>query len=734
MIKQLQQKVAQQSAQLDGSVAEYHDTLSSLNVIEDPEFQAYLEQNSPQDNGKVDLEQSEKSMSISALNESINSLSAVSTTLNDLWVVKGLIQEIESFIAIQQDSLDYEVTDFDYLHSNLVKLNDKIACLDGKLFVKSELLNKQQDLVKGLKQLFESIWRLYFPSFTQYVLLVSNISLVDFIGILNKFGQLNELISVNEFLSPYQLKWENYLLDIPGQQLRFSSDGHSYNLTVSTESSGDRLTGNLESIQSFIEFIGAINILSLKNYYQLKLSNKLINIISEEINVLMNDAANNNKLIQIINTLSDHHWSLSIDLTSKNYTEKLQQIYNNWLVDNYIDKIRNQFKTTNLDLVHSVRWKITNTLTMNDFEQKLNDMEKKIDSMSIERTSAEPPESAEPADQDGWDEGWNEEWNEDQPLPIKERVEPKQDEATEEDGWGDWNDWDENEPKSPVKQQQPQPQAQQPQTQAQAQSSQTQSSTEPIETQIQISDLPNHLLETINDFQIESVEDIDILVSTILSLSTITYPHLTSSYLMYNDLQYLGKNLSNNRLMTFSESLIKRQQTEISQQLTMILIKIKFTDDSVDPNHMVYKLVDNWYKEKFSGNLQDMNYYKFKQLMIYSIDLINNWIINLILSTKDISENKSDQFNKLINNHQTIFRQYLEMLQEDLDKLDTVNKVNNFKFLINNHLVDIIERFYQGEFYDLTTDELISTIQSCFIKSDLRDNYINEIIEFRNIN
>ncbi|CQB90288.1 Retrograde transport protein Dsl1 C terminal [Chlamydia trachomatis] len=44
-----------------------------------------------------------------------------------------------------------------------------------------------------------------------------------------------------------------------------------------------------------------------------------------------------------------------------------------------------------------------------------------------------------------------------------------------------------------------------------------------------------------------------------------------------------------------------------------------------------------------------------------------------------------------------------------------------------------MERFYQGELFNLETQELVNMIKSIFIQSELRDNYIQEIIEFRNM-
>lgn len=50
---------------------------------------------------------------------------------------------------------------------------------------------------------------------------------------------------------------------------------------------------------------------------------------------------------------------------------------------------------------------------------------------------------------------------------------------------------------------------------------------------------------------------------------------------------------------------------------------------------------------------------------------------------------------------------------------------------MNSHLKDIMESFYNAEFYDLSTMELIALIDKLFADSDLKRRSIEDIREIR---
>ena len=75
----------------------------------------------------------------------------------------------------------------------------------------------------------------------------------------------------------------------------------------------------------------------------------------------------------------------------------------------------------------------------------------------------------------------------------------------------------------------------------------------------------------------------------------------------------------------------------------------------------------------------------------------------------------------------------VQEVDDTKDAVESFHKLDNVVFLINNHLKEIKERFYDGEFFDLQTQELTALIKSVFVQSGPRDDLITEISEFRDM-
>ncbi|CAH6722349.1 hypothetical protein CLIB1444_09S01618 [[Candida] jaroonii] len=732
MIKQLQQDNQNRLSKINDEINEYHDSISSFSIIEDENFKNSLNDKS--------------SNSLTSLNENLKKYELQMKNLNDLWVVKGLIQEIEGVLHPDVDS-----TDLESLIVNVNKLKNKLASLNDNLLIKNELLMKYEELMNEISSLISTLFYKFLPSAREFHQVVNDIQFDQFMKIIDELNEYSEKINLNDLVNDYKITWENILLKInKTNHLDESLEFHE------GESSLDSF---FQSIINFTKFINMINLSSLKNLYQLKLSNKLINFISENIDSLINSP--NENLVKIIKDLNETHWNLSIELNLSNMKEKLNSVYQNWLMENYIDKIRSKFKSYDLKDTQLNEIKINIDKTrLAQMEERLSMMDQKLDrAMSEER-----------GDEDGWDQGWGDkedpdgtlndtidgDWNEDgwdewdkeeQPSKGPTKSEPKTEESknneddqwdswekeestgdnkADEDGWDDgWNEWDDPEQKEaqagPVKQSQPK---------ANVASASAASQNMSTTTTIKISSLPNELMEILNDFQIESTQEIDLLVSTILSISSISYPPINQSFLQYNDLQFLGKNMGHRLFNRYSEMLIKQLQNQIFHELSQILQKLNIDDET--SNQAIFDNLSNWYNDLFKNDLSFTNFLKFKEIVHNSIDYICNFCVKLILKSNEITEFRSSKLTDIIQNFKRTFMERLSQLKET-EQPESLNKLLNFEYLINSHLVEIIEKFYSGDFYNLSTDELVATIQLCFVKSDLRDNYINEIIEFRNI-
>lgn len=681
MLKQLKQQYSSQLRDIDKEILQYKEGVDSFAIINDPNFKT----------------PGESSSSLSKLNDSLTTLNENLLHLNNLWVIKNFIKEIEVSASSTSDVL----LGLEFLFLDFEKLDDKIQKLNPDLIVKFELANKYNELLDDVSQKLKDIFNQFLPSSEKFVPTIEGIQFTEFLVWFEKFSSINDKLDIGEILAEYKMVWESYIQGTSFKKLNL------VNTELIIEDSDGSVLEVLNSILSFVQFINLLDLQSLKNTYQSNISNKLINLISKNISLLVNtNSLEYSHLVDIIKTTYASNWRLSMNLAMDNFDQKMQDLYGDWLMDNFIDRLRTVYKNADFTTINEIKWHV-DSKRLDVVEGKIGNMEKKIArAMSSQLVSK--------ANND-WDSNWDDNWEEDHPQAPNEPA--LQEEQDDEDGWGnDWNDWDEDE-------EQPKPETRQEKTIAK-----DSESVSTISTTINISQVPHEVVEILNDFQIESTAKIDPLVSTILSLSSISYPSIASSFLIYNDLQYLSKNTGSEKINKFAESMIYKRKNEISSQLIEILFKIHEEND----NTSIIEHIDSWFEKLYSTDLRQTNFLKFKDFVHFAIDFCANWLTNLILSVEEITEEKADNMTSLISKFFEVFKNQLSSIDET-ENLESMNKLDNIRFLINNHLVQIIERFYQGEFYNITTEELVGMIKSCFIKSELRDNYINEIVEFRNI-
>ena len=702
MLEQLKQQIKNDSVAIDDKILNYHEELTSFKILEDPKFQ----------------KKSEPTQSISDLHGDIQLLETSLTNLNDLWIIKALINEITVYL---HEAVD--INDLELLVDNFSKLSQRLNQLNSGILIKFELGKKFDDLTDQLAMIIDSVFHKFMPTATKFNSEIQGGKFSEFVKLIGSFSTITEKVDINHLIHPYRKVWESSILKINSNKF--------LNLQHGEISFTDENKSQFESIKNFVEYINLIDIPIIKQFLQLKLSNTLISLISENINDLHDS---NHTLIEIMDILDRSDWNLSINLNSNNINEKLNEIHNDWIMDTFINRVREKF--SNIDLKELSEVKVDKPNRYNDIEDKIDSIEKKMQSS----WSMEEENKQEEVDkEEGWNDEWQDDWDEPQ-SPVKHNQPQKQEaveeqgaeEEEEEDQWDDgWQeDWDQDSPvqspakspaKSPVQSlMKPKPEK------VDIEKSPTDS------TSMKVTKLPLQLVEIVNDFYGESSSNESLLISTILSLSTVTYPSINESFLQYNDLQYLYKNLPMEKLDKFSNNLIKTLQNNVSNELIQLLVNhnLEYDQDKLLPEIIL------WFDNKISLELNHTNTMKFIDIIVYAMDFINNWITNSIFSMEDIGEETGARLMGLITNIEQAFVIIIEVKLSSLgvEMPPSFHKLDNVKFIINNHLVDIIERFYQGEFYDLSTNELITCLQQCFIKSDLRDNYINEIVEFRSVN
>lgn len=97
-----------------------------------------------------------------------------------------------------------------------------------------------------------------------------------------------------------------------------------------------------------------------------------------------------------------------------------------------------------------------------------------------------------------------------------------------------------------------------------------------------------------------------------------------------------------------------------------------------------------------------------------------------MLGLLEIGSQEYDQLVNEINKNDVFVAKY---------KKNIVNfyKLANFKTIVSSHLASIMENFYNGELYNVETQELIHLIKSLFVDSEIRRRAILDIEEIRNI-
>lgn len=252
-----------------------------------------------------------------------------------------------------------------------------------------------------------------------------------------------------------------------------------------------------------------------------------------------------------------------------------------------------------------------------------------------------------------------------------------------------------------------------------------------------ISKLPKQLIPVFVEYR-DRFENTSLLVTTFFALAIGKYPRILDSFLLYNDLNYLSQELDVDdfkliALREFNQSVIEHYKL-IKDVITKLLNNDKEAEDTeyYELDEESLNLMGSLY-QLFNGifQLRETNASKFRDLVINLVDCINYTLIKAIVRLDDISELQSVKFAHIIDYLNNVTAPFLEQISEKREAIKSFNKLDNIKFLISNHLTAIMDRFYEGEFRDVETAELCKVLQNVFEASELRDGYINEIVEFR---
>lgn len=684
---------------------------TAIDVINDENFKLPSKSNDNDDLSKL---------SISQLNDKLNKSDETLAQLNKLWIIKGLIQEVKTSLnPIDEANYTCDKYELQSICNNLSKLKQKLSQFDNSLIIFDGLNDSYQELVSSAHKQFQLSFKIFFPESNTFArTIVTNeieMTYEEFVSICSQSEEVEPSISIKPLFHKLQLDWDKILDKILNEDKKLILENSNSTFTLNVVDVKIGFNQYCESVAEFMNFINLFNNQSFKNFYLSKISNSLTNQISKNINSLINPS--NKSLIEnLFNTIKlskNSHWLLSIEksLTSEtDINNKLNDLYFDWVVDNYINRLRNVYINEFPSL-------------SNDLHDEHYTLDKSIDNKGHHQDQSKLRNDVTEEVNDEWDvDAWDDAWDDDETPQISSlpKHTSKKESNWDEDAWDQdaWEDEENNVEKEQEK-----------------------------KDIYKASKLPSKLTEILSSFQKETKSnDLQPLISAIESFSIVSYPSLKESFLLYNDLHTLNKTFKIGQLKRFLDINFKQTTQSMSNEVLLIMLSINLKHDDIiseevdlenfkldNENESKLKLIDNWFIKMNNSDLKTTNNHSYKEIILDIISLILNWLNNSIISMNEITEYQSAKLSNIINRIKRIIDTNLILIDESNASVAAYNKLTNVSFLINNHLKDIMERFYQGEFFDLSTNELVSVIESIFVKSELRDNYIGEILDIRNV-
>lgn len=675
---------------VESDISAIVDSISISEISRDPNLKYTIDDNE-------NIEQAElMSESIAQLSNKSTEIDTGLHQLDDLWVIKSLLQEIQVGLnPLGEENYACDKDDLESLVANLGKLDKRVSELDKSLVIRSlvsqEALERKVDVVNQMLNTFEAFFphQCEFHSNTDE----NHYSLSEFLSIPERYPDLNLDAIFKSFIRRLQVYWDKEVLD--------KLCDNTYTLELQRKDDAVKLVLHkntqgfsalyFNSMESFIRFVDLVDNQNLRNVFLSKISHSLMQVISQNIRTLMQSENNSatRELVNLVNVARETGWSLSIGSTfnsSQNLHEKLGNLYLEWIEDKYIDQIMQFFKEHFKETVR----RVSDLKVPNEKKQKVASAEQGADNNWDENWS-----------EDGWDEEIQDDWN-----------------------WGDEENPQEL-PKSPRKH-----------------------NLNSLDTSTMvISDVPSRLQRIVEDFKAESkTENFNILAIAIQSLLLVYYPPLEHTFLLYNDLKQMGTLSGSSELTKFADTLWSQLKLKFTNQVVELVLAVDLQHDDFvaastdlnkfeldEDNWTQLSKISNWFKNLFSTDLQKTNKPMFHDFIIDMVNLINSWLANSIIRMDEITEYQSIKITTIVEMMQNVTLPNVQQVDDTKDAVESFHKLDNVVFLINNHLKEIKERFYDGEFFDLQTQELTALIKSVFVQSGPRDDLITEISEFRDM-
>lgn len=675
-------------------------------------------------------------------------------TCNKLWVIKGLLDEISHSQDLETKinnllKLKTKQTDLvDFLGQRLNE--DELNSIQILKDIKVEITNHNDLLLTDIKHEFKKYLSFGSDLSVAFNKSVDELPFGNFIKCCDKISNDNHLFDLRKIL----IEWfTESLAKLHRGYVVELEKAKSTSIKINYINQEFQIDQYFLSIEKYIDFF---NFVIQKDEYFIKPS--VSKLLLADIKDIIFSSAN---ITVLLKSKLDKHENGDQSIESM---MKINDLLNQWPASDSSNDLEFWVDDLSTFWVESLVSKSIEDIK--DFVKKLKaaKFQKEFSCLTTVELGSKAPKST-PAvkkvqsKDEEWDNGWDENWGEEEEVeektapPSSEKSGTQNDEIDDEwDAWGEDEDLEIDIPESPQKKRK-----------NSVPVSVTHSNhTIASNSLYQYSNLTILILETIDRYYsnlnlltdvTKNKEDFDdlsklfksnikkIMVSLLMMVGDgKDYPNVVLFYNDYtkilNDLslkydidltlnfKMSSRFISNyfNNFITSLESLVKEYNSTIWYDNN--------NDKEVRKSAMEFNIR--------VGNEIVMTLSEFEALKPFNTQLIIrneitlafqlfNLICDKLLSRNDISSDQCGIFAEIIDE---IIIQFKGI---NLSQIQSFNKLSQIKIILSCNLKEILERFYDGQFYELETFELIELLKSLFVDSPNREDVVQQIKSVREV-
>ncbi|ODV72522.1 Dsl1p CYBJADRAFT_173967 [Cyberlindnera jadinii NRRL Y-1542] len=229
------------------------------------------------------------------------------------------------------------------------------------------------------------------------------------------------------------------------------------------------------------------------------------------------------------------------------------------------------------------------------------------------------------------------------------------------------------------------------------------------------------------EYQQNHLSKLDYLLTSYYALATIKY---TDLLVVYNDVKLLDG--------------LTRVPSLVEQVDRLLMQEIKRCETSIATRYEQLQGLNPQLSSGFTfGIIQEIQTRLsdlFKRVnvlpddvktsvVLSTMDEFYQLVINSIMEKTDIGEQESEYLSQIIGKFLALDQPLGGAISE---YSKNYQKLLQLEFLLVNHMKEIMSKFYDGGFYELDTEEIVSMLDKLFADSDLKRDSISEIRELRN--